>query len=107
MLTKQKQDNSKTVDIDMQTTWAGNPLTPMTSLLIHCILCSWSHVVRFSVFIHHKFLLIRSSIDPTFCGIFVWGPMQFKCQFITWSNEDSEVGISRKFEKLVNMYIRK
>ena len=28
------------------------------------------------------FLLIRSSIDPTFCGIFVCGPLQFKCQKI-------------------------
>ena len=27
------------------------------------------------------FLLIRSSIDPTFCGIFVCSPLQFKCQF--------------------------
>ena len=69
--------------------------------------CNWSHVARFRVSIQHKFLRIRSSIDPTFCGIFIWGPLQFKCQFINWSNEDFEVGISRKFEKLVNMYIRK
>ena len=27
------------------------------------------------------FLLIKYSIDPTFCGIFVCGPLQFKCQF--------------------------
>ena len=29
------------------------------------------------------FLLVRSSIDPTFYSIFVCGPLQFKCQFIT------------------------
>ena len=28
--------------------------------------------------------MIRSSIDPTFCGIFVCGPLQFQCQFITY-----------------------
>ena len=28
------------------------------------------------------FLLIGSSIDATFCGIFVCGPLQFKCQFL-------------------------
>ena len=27
------------------------------------------------------FLLIKYSIDPTFCGIFVCGPLQFKFQF--------------------------
>ena len=26
------------------------------------------------------FLLVRSFIDPTFCGIFFCGPLQFKCQ---------------------------
>ena len=30
------------------------------------------------------FLLIRSSIDPTFCGICVCGPLQFKRQFISY-----------------------
>jgi len=30
-------------------------------------------------------LLIMSSIDPTFCGIFVCGPLQFKCVFLTSS----------------------
>ena len=30
------------------------------------------------------FLLIRSSIDLTFCGIFVCSPLQFKCQFISY-----------------------
>ena len=30
------------------------------------------------------FLLIRSSIDPTFCGICVCGPLQFKLQFISY-----------------------
>ena len=28
------------------------------------------------------FLLARSFRDPTFCGIFVCGPIHFKCQFI-------------------------
>ena len=29
------------------------------------------------------FLLVRSFIDPTFCGIFVCGPLQFKCPFLS------------------------
>ena len=28
------------------------------------------------------FLLIRSSIDPAFCGMFVCGPLQFKCSSV-------------------------
>ena len=28
--------------------------------------------------------LIAFSTDPTFCGIFVCGPLLFKCQFITY-----------------------
>ena len=27
------------------------------------------------------FLLVRSFIDPTFCGLLVYGLLQFKCQF--------------------------
>ena len=30
-------------------------------------------------------LLNMSSVDPTFCGIFVCGPLQFKCVFLTSS----------------------
>ena len=30
------------------------------------------------------FLLVRSFIDPTFCGIFVCGPWMFKCQIKRW-----------------------
>ena len=30
------------------------------------------------------FLLIRSSMNPTFCGICVCGPLQFKRQFISY-----------------------
>ena len=29
-------------------------------------------------------LLIGFSTNPTFCGIFVCGPLLFKCQFITY-----------------------
>ena len=35
---------------------------------------------EFSVSTQCIFLLIRSFIDPTFCVIFVCGPLQFKCQ---------------------------
>ena len=46
------------------------------------------HVVRSvlqnSVCLLSIFLLLRSFVDPKFCGIFVCGPLQFKCQFITW-----------------------
>ena len=38
-------------------------------------------------------LLIGSSIDPTFCGIFVCGPLQFKCQFCPiFLNNSSNAG---------------
>ena len=40
------------------------------------------------------FLPVRSSIDPTFCGKFVSGPLQFKCQFIT--SAEREVKHSRR-----------
>ena len=36
---------------------------------------------EFSVSTQCIFLLVRSFIDPTFCGIFVCGPLQYKCQF--------------------------
>ena len=36
---------------------------------------------EFSVSTQCIFLLVRSFIDLTFCGIFVRGPLQFKCQF--------------------------
>ena len=39
---------------------------------------------EFSVSARCIFLLLSSFIDPKFCGIFVFGPLQFKCQFITW-----------------------
>ena len=42
------------------------------------------HVVRFNVSTQGIFLLLRSFIDPKICGIFVFGPLHFKCQFITW-----------------------
>ena len=37
-----------------------------------------SSFVEFSVSTQSIFLLVRSFIDPTFCGIFVCGPLQFK-----------------------------
>ena len=39
------------------------------------------HVVRFNVSTQCIFLLLRSFIDPKICGIFVFGPLHFKCQF--------------------------
>ena len=36
---------------------------------------------EFSVSTQCIFLLVRSFIDPTFCGIFACGPLQYKCQF--------------------------
>ena len=36
---------------------------------------------EFSVSTQCLFLLATSFTDPTFCGIFVWGPLQFWCQF--------------------------
>ena len=37
--------------------------------------------------------MIRSSRDPTFCGIFVCGPLQFKCQFCPlFHNNSSNAG---------------
>lgn len=45
------------------------------------------HVVRsalqISICLLGIFLLIRPSLDPTFCGILVYSPLQFKCQFLT------------------------
>ena len=38
------------------------------------------------------FLLVRSFIDPTFCGIFVCGPLQFKCPFLSAEPLASAVG---------------
>ena len=38
------------------------------------------------------FLQVKSFIDPTFCGIFVCGPLQFKCPFLSAEPLASAVG---------------
>ena len=44
--------------------------------------CSTISFAEFRVSTQGIYLLVRSFIDLTFCGIFVCGPLQFKCQFV-------------------------
>ena len=48
--------------------------------------------VKFSVSTQCLFLLVGSFIDPTFCDIFVCGPLQFKCPFLSAEPLASAVG---------------
>ena len=47
---------------------------------------------KFSVSTQCLFLLVRSFVDLTFCGIFVCGPLQFKCPFLSAEPLASAVG---------------
>ena len=54
----------------------------LAKLILYVVRSALQNSVCLTVYSEY-ILLVRSFIDPTFCGIFVCDPLQFECQFIT------------------------